>query len=114
MKNQNKTILCVTIAGIFFIIAVIFKNPLYGIIAAVFDWLPLPTGWMKSNSLKKATDYKTWVWIHTIITIIAYGVFITWIFNIVFFAYLNFIFFIIWWIAVMAGVILMQKAGRQL
>ena len=110
MKNQTKTILCVTIAGILFIVAVVFKNPIFGVIAAFFDWLPLPTGWMKSGSKEKAKDYKTWVWIHTVVTIAAYLVFIVWLFKLVSFAYLNFVFLLIWWLAVMAGVILMQKA----
>ena len=109
MKKRYLTIGCVTIAGIFFILAVIFNKPILGVLAAFFDWLPLPTGWMKSDNGKKSKDYGLWVIIHAIVTIIAYSVFVVWLFGIISFAYLNLLFLLIWWLAVMAGVVLTFK-----
>ncbi len=96
--NRVKTMLCVSIAGFLFIPAVLFQMPYLLIPGAFFDWLPLPTGWMKfGNKINKSL-----LILHIILTLTAYG------FAIMFFiapdSQFRFIFIEIWWAAVMAGV----------
>ncbi len=98
-KNQIITMVCVMIAGLIFIPTVIFSTPLFALIGAFFDWLPLFTGWMKTGGLLN----KTLLILHTVITIVAYVFFVIWIFtggN----RLMGFTFLEIWWIAVVFGV----------
>ena len=99
-KNQIKTLLCVTIAGLFFIPAVIFNLWYLILIGAFFDWLPLPTGWMKLD--KDKAGNKKLIVLHIIVTLIAYLFAIIWIFNPA--TVYKFLFLEIWWIAVVVGI----------
>ena len=91
--------LCVGLAGLIFIYAVVFNAPILLLVGAIFDWLPLPTGWMK---LPKGTKKnKTALMWHIVLTLIAYAIGIYWIFagtQILGFAFLE-----IWWLAVIVG-----------
>ncbi len=98
MDNQTKTMLCVATAGAFFIPAIIFNFWYLALIAAFFDWLPLPTGWMKIEKKKN----KRLIVLHVILTLIAYAFLVMWI--ILQHTYLDFLFLEIWWLAVIVGV----------
>ena len=98
MTNKSRTMLCVALAGFFFIPAVLFNIWYLAIIAAFFDWLPLPTGWMRIEGHKN----KNAIAVHTALTLIAYALLVVWLIypsTVYGFAFLE-----IWWSAVMAGV----------
>ncbi len=98
MKNRTKTLLCVALAGLFFIPAVVFNIWYLAIIAAFFDWLPLPTGWMKFGERKNTAA----IALHVIFTLAAYSFLVLWlIFSL---PASNFLFLELWWIAVIAGI----------
>ncbi len=78
-SNMAKTLICVEIAGILFITAVIYRVWWLFIIAAFFDWLPLPTGWMKIGG--RSRKVKKYGALHGIVTLIAYAIGIIWIFK---------------------------------
>ena len=107
-KNQMLTMGCVALAGLIFIPSVIFSVPLYALIGAFFDWLPLFTGWMKTGGLVS----KTLLIFHTVVTIIAYTFFVVWIVtkgN----RLMGFIFLEIWWIAVILGVLMIVYSKNK-
>ncbi len=96
-----KTLVCVAIAGVLFIAAVYYGYKLLFIPAAFFDWLPLPTGWMKLGGGPRTRKAGA---LHGVVTAIAYVVGVLWLligsiggFN------LGFIFLEIWFIAVLLG-----------
>ena len=97
MKNRDKTMLCVAIAGLFFIPAVILNLWYLAIIAAFFDWLPLPTGWMKSERVNRKM-----VILHVIATLVAYAFLVIWL--LLPQRIYGFLFLEIWWSAVVIGV----------
>ncbi len=97
-SNKTKTMLCVALAGLFFIPVIIFNIWYFAIIAAFFDWLPLPTGWMKMERNKN----KKMVILHVILTLIAYSFLVLWL--ILPIVVYKFLFMEIWWMAVIAGV----------
>ncbi len=99
LSNKHKTILCVTIAGLLFIMGVYYNIPWLFIIGAIPDWLPLPTGWMRYRE----NTNKTWVKIHATITLAAYVIGILWIIG---YSQLRIIFLETWWLAVMAGTLI--------
>ncbi|MHA1786223.1 MAG: hypothetical protein ACTSVY_03430 [Candidatus Helarchaeota archaeon] len=108
MKNQIKTLACVATAGIFFILAIIFDLWYLVLIGAVFDWLPLPTGWMKLED--SAEGNKKAIISHAITTLVAYIFAVVWIISVILlstFAILFKVLFMeIWWGAVMIGTLI--------
>ncbi len=96
MSKKRLTLLCVSIAGLIFLPAVIINKPYYGLIAAFFDWLPLFTGWMKFAENKKVPM------LHITLTAIAYVFFIVWLFIPVS-NFARFSFIMIWFLAVVSG-----------
>ena len=105
MSNRTKTLFCVTIAGFLFIIAVMYDIRYLIIIGAFFDWLPLPTGWMKMNGEKRIK--RGLIFLHALVTSIAYLFAVLWLFMPL--VILKFLFFEIWWLAVMIGVFMTQQ-----
>jgi len=99
MSNQTKTLICVLIAGLFFIPAVVFDIWYLVLIGAFFDWLPLPTGWMKLD--KNKSKSKRLIFLHTLVTLIAYSFAVVWFFVPV--SIHRFLFLEIWWLAVIIG-----------
>ncbi len=102
MSNMSKTLLCVAVAGIFFITAVIYNIKFLFLIATFFDWLPLPTGWMKMGGsdqrIRRAGVF------HGIVTLIAYFIGVLWLtLNRIGPLYLGYLFLELWFIAVIAG-----------
>jgi hypothetical protein len=97
MTKKKLTLLCVAIAGLIFIPSVIVNKPIYGLIAAFFDWLPLFTGWMRYSDEKNKTPY-----LHITLTLIAYAFFIVWLF-IPGSAMARYGFILIWFLAVLSG-----------
>ncbi len=102
ISNMSKTLLCVAIAGVFFITAVIYNIKFLFLIAAFFDWLPLPTGWMKiggnDQRIRRAGIF------HGVVTLIAYFIGVLWlILTSIGPLYLGYLFLELWFIAVIAG-----------
>ncbi len=108
MKNQIKTLSCVAAAGLLFIFAVIFDLWYLILIGAVFDWLPLPTGWMKLEDTEKKNNKV--IILHIITTLLAYIFAIIWIFSVIWISPFAFVyktlFMEIWWSAVMIGTLI--------
>ena len=101
MTNRTKTLLCVAVAGLLFIPAVLFNIWYLVIVGAFFDWLPLTTGWMRFEPDKpKRKDLIT---AHVIVTLIAYLFAVLWV--ITFVTAFKFFFIEIWWLAVILGVL---------
>ncbi|MBO8175583.1 MAG: hypothetical protein H0Z18_10025 [Thermococcus sp.] len=98
MNRQKLTMICVTLAGLIFIPSVFFNKPLFALVGAFFDWLPLPTGWMKAEKEINRTFLK----LHVIATLIAYVIFIAWLIKGL--AIVGFAFLEVWWLAVIFGV----------
>ena len=96
MNNKERTLICVAIAGTLFIAAVIFDLWYLALIAAVFDWLPLPTGWMKFSDKPQ----KNIIILHIALTLIAYAFLIIWLIR---GGIYGFVFLEFWWSAVIAG-----------
>ena len=97
-SNKVKTMLCVSIAGFIFILAVLLNIPPLILLGAVFDWLPLPTGWMKfENEVNKKL-----LILHVILTVSAYLFAVAWLITGAW--PLSLLFMELWWAAVMAGV----------
>ncbi len=94
LTKKRLTLLCVAAAGTLFVLAFYYNNPWIGLIGAFFDWLPLPTGWMKYTDSGGKIP-----WLHVILTLIAYAFFIGWFFNDI----LRVPFLIVWIWAVLAG-----------
>ena len=107
-KKQFLTMGCVMIAGLIFIPSVLFNMPYIALIGAFFDWLPLPTGWMKSGGKIN----KTLLLIHIVVTLAAYLFYVVWLFNPHTFIF-RFIFLEIWWLAVMAGVFMTIDSFKE-
>lgn len=110
IANQTKTLLCVTIAGLFFVPAVIFNIWYLVLIGAFFDWLPLPTGWMKLNKAKPKN--KKMILLHILITLIAYFFVVIWIFIPT--DIYKFLFLEIWWLAVIIGIFITKQGEFSL
>jgi len=108
MVNRVKTLLCVSIAGILFLTAVLFNKPFLFIIGGIIDWLPLPARWMKSEGEKKPSLKA--IIAHALITAIAYAFGVTWFvgaivkFPVKALFLFKALFIETWWVAVMAGV----------
>ena len=100
MNKQKLTMLCVALAGLIFIPSVFFNKPLFALIGAFFDWLPLPTGWMKAEKEINRTFLK----LHVVATLIAYVIFVVWLIKGA--AIIGFAFLEIWWLAVAFGVLM--------
>ncbi len=100
--NRTKTMICVAIAGLLFIPAILLNIPYLAIVAAFFDWLPLPTGWMRMGGEIR----KGHIAIHAAITLVAYGFLVAWLVTGVW-TY-SFVFLETWWLAVMAGVLMVR------
>ena len=103
MSNRDKTTLCVAIAGLIFIPSVFWGWRWPVLIGAFFDWLPLPTGWMKQEGGKTSAT-KVWVIIHVALTLVAYLIAAMWVTGLWDTVLSRFLFLEIWWLAVMAGV----------
>ncbi len=103
LNNMIKTIICVAVAGALFISAVYYGYKLLFIIAAFFDWLPLPTGWMKIRDDGEPVVKKAGI-LHGVVTIIAYFIGIIWlVIDRIGFMDLGYLFLVIWFQAVMLG-----------
>jgi len=100
MDKRKITMLCVAIAGLIFVPTVYFNYPLFALIGAFFDWLPLPTGWMRFGGKIN----KKYLYLHISTTLIAYVFFIAWL--VLGLGLLGFIFLEIWWVAVVFGVLM--------
>lgn len=100
MKKQMLTMLCVALAGLIFIPTVFFNQPLSALAGAFFDWLPLPTGWMKSGGEINRTFLK----LHVAVTLVAYAIFVGWLVTGT--ATVGFAFLEVWWVAVIFGVLM--------
>ena len=99
MRNKEKTLICVAIAGLLFLPAVIFDMRLLVIVGAFFDWLPLPTGWMKIKG--GARKNRKIIIAHAAVTLIAYAFAVLWLINPA--VALKFLLIETWWTAVMLG-----------
>jgi len=99
-SNFVKTYVCVSLAGLIFIWAVLFDMPLYALIGVLLDWLPLPTGWMKFS--EKAPRKKLLA-LHVALTLVAYVFYALWLLD-VGPMYTKILFLEVWWLAVMSGV----------
>ncbi len=93
ITKKRLTLLCVAVAGTLFVIGFYLNNPWIALIGAFFDWLPLPTGWMRYTEGGKPP------YIHIALTLIAYAFFVGWFF----WDILRVPFFIVWIWAVLAG-----------
>ena len=112
MSNMTKTLICVAVAGVLFITAVIYGIKYLFFIAAFFDWLPLPTGWMKMSGSNENTR-RAGIF-HGIITIIAYIVGILWlVFTNLGPLNLGYLFLELWFIAVIAGAYVTSLKAEQ-
>lgn len=101
MRKKSLTMLCVALAGSLFIPAVFFNRPIFALAGgAFFDWLPLPTGWMKAG---REID-RTFLMLHVAVTFLAYAIFVAWL--IAGTATLGFAFLEVWWVAVVFGVMM--------
>ncbi len=100
MKGYMLTKICVAIAGLVFIPTVVFNEPYLALVGAFFDWLPLPTGWMKSSRKINRTFLK----LHIVVTLVAYATFVAWLvtgLHVVGFSFLE-----VWWVAVVFGMLM--------
>lgn len=92
--------LCVALAGLIFIPSVFFNVPLFALAGAFFDWLPLPTGWMRFGSGLNRTMFR----LHVATTLTAYAIFVVWLATGA--ATAGVAFLEIWWMAVIFGVLM--------
>ncbi len=72
--NVVKTIICVALAGFFFITSVLFKTKILFIPGALFDWLPIIAGWMKIRGGARGPGF-----LHGIVTLVAYAFGVAWV-----------------------------------
>ncbi len=78
-SNIAKTLACVAVAGVLFIAAVYYGvKPLF-LVAAFFDWLPLPTGWMRVSEASRSPLAKRAGAVHGVVTAIAYAIGVAWL-----------------------------------
>jgi len=104
ISNITKTLACVAVAGAFFIAAVYYGFKPFFLVAAFFDWLPLPTGWMKVSGSSKSPSVRRAGIIHGVVTVIAYAIGIAWlIITGVGPINLGFVFLEVWFLAVITG-----------
>jgi len=73
--SVSKTLMCVAIAGVFFIAAALLNHKYLFVIAAFFDWLPVVTKWMRFGVSKVLAR------VHAGLTLIAYVFGIAWFFT---------------------------------
>ncbi len=103
LNNMIRTIICVAVAGTLFISAVYYDYKFLFIVAAFFDWLPLPTRWMKIRDDSDHLVKKAGI-LHGVVTIMAYIVGIIWlVIDRIDFIDLGYLFLIVWFQAVMLG-----------
>jgi len=100
MRKQMLTMLCVALAGLIFIPTIFFNQPIFALIGAFFDWLPLPTGWMKAGR----EINRTFLRLHVTVTLISYAIFVEWLVTGT--ATVGFAFLEVWWVAVIFGVLM--------
>ncbi len=100
-KEKLYTALCVTFAGLCFFPAVLFDIVVLFVIGAIFDWLPLFLGWMKTGK-----EFSKQEALHAFFTLLAYEFAVFWILEKYAEVRLIFksIFLELWWVAVMLGV----------
>ncbi len=98
MTSKTKTLLCVAMAGLMFIPAILFNMKHLLIVGAFFDWLPLMTKWMKFEGGKLS---RGGLLSHIVLTLVAYAILLVWVFTSA--ALSKFLFLEIWWIAVVSG-----------
>ena len=104
ISNTTKTLACVAVAGAFFIAAVYYGFKPFFLVAAFFDWLPLPTGWMRIGGSSKSPLVRRAGMVHGVITVIAYAIGVAWlIITSVGPVNLGFVFLEVWFLAVIAG-----------
>lgn len=104
ISNIAKTLACVTVAGVFFIAAVCYDFKPFFLVAAFFDWLPLPTGWMRVGGPSRSPLVRRAGMIHGIVTVVAYAIGVAWlIITSVGPVNLGFVFLEVWFLAVITG-----------
>ena len=104
MSKVLKTLVCVAIAGALFITAIFYDVKWLFVIAAFFDWLPLPTKWMRIGG-SLCREAKRVAVMHGIVTVAAYAVGIVWLFiDEVWIIDLGYLFLLLWFQAVVLGV----------
>jgi len=104
ISNITKTLACVAVAGALFIAAVYYGIKPFFLVAAFFDWLPLPTGWMRISGPSKSPLVRRAGMVHGVITVIAYAIGVAWlIITSVGSVNLGFVFLEVWFLAVIAG-----------
>ena len=96
------TLICVAIAGEVFIICFYLNKPFWALVGAFFDWLPLPTGWMRFAGLRRPPV------LHITLTLVAYAFFVLWFF----FDIMRVPFLAVWFLAVLSGAGVSQAEGR--
>ncbi len=102
--NMYKTVICVAIAGALFITAVFYDVKILFFVAAFFDWLPLPTGWMRIHGSTSIIAKKLGL-MHGVVTLIAYIIGVTWLFMDSYNGVnLGYLFLMVWFQAVMLGI----------
>lgn len=106
MSLKTKTLLCVAIAGLSFIPAVLFNFKYLLILGAFFDWLPLMTKWMKFGGGNLS---KSGLFTHVVLTLVAYVFLVAWAFTS--WKINAFLFLEIWWLAVMSGNFIYKSKG---
>ncbi len=95
-----KTLTCVAVAGALFITSVYYGVKWLFIIAAFFDWLPLPAKWMSVRPGRSGAAGA----VHGAVTAVAYALGIAWlIITRVDSLNLSYAFLVTWFIAVILG-----------
>ena len=100
MRNLILTLICVAVAGTFFIVGVFYDIRPFFLFGALPDWLPLLTGWMRLG--QSSPQARTAGMIHGVITLIAYAVGAAWFIGIDLLE-VRLSFLTIWFYAVLAG-----------
>ncbi len=93
------TIVCVALAGAFFFASVLFDKWFLFPVAAFFDWLPLPTGWMRLGGGPGARRAGA---AHGAVTLVAYGFGAAWLL-VYHGALMAYLFLTTWLLAVLLG-----------
>lgn len=102
MSSRVRTLVCVWAAGVLFITAVLYRIPWLFILGALFDWLPIPMGWMKIGGLGRRVRRNGVV--HGSTTILAYVAGLTWLLNPVSNSIdVGHLFLVLWFTAVILG-----------
>ena len=95
--NVSRTLICVALAGLLFIPAILFGIRWLFVAGAFFDWLPVATRWMMFGGSRALAR------LHAGVTVIAYVFGIAWLFTTWIGHGLAFL--ELWFVAVILGVV---------